>query len=527
VSVIEGDCRNVMAGMEPESVDAIVTDPPYGISFMGKGWDHGVPGVEFWTAALRVLKPGSHLLAFGGTRTFHRLACAIEDAGFEIRDCLSWLYGSGFPKSLDVSKAIDKVAVPDALADFIADVRAAAKAKGYTYRTLNDTLGGQAIAEHVLKPSSSNAAWPTRDTYDGLKAALDLGERWDWLYSDVRGAERPVIGDRHVPKGHAFAGPTYGGDSSSQVVDITAPATPEAERWAGWGTALKPAWEPVIVARKPLSERTVAANVLAHGTGALNIDGTRIGYASDADKTAALAGDAFKRKDTSDKSAWARPWMDDPERVAQLNAESKARAQAGRWPANVILDEPAAALLDQMSGISTSRSGNPNRRSRSDGTHTYFGAKSVGTEHNDTGGASRFMYVAKASRRERNAGLDGMPERGRVDDHNLLSSTFRTDPRSPNGGYENKPAPPQSNHHPTVKPIALMRWLVRLVTPAGGLILDPFMGSGSTGCAAVLEGFRFVGIEQDAEYAAIAERRITHWTPRTIQPALPLEGAAD
>lgn len=356
--VRHGDCRDVMRSLPPESVDAIVSDPPYGLSFMGKEWDHGVPGVEFWTEALRVAKPGAHLVAFGGTRTYHRLAVAIEDAGWEVRDCLSWLYGSGFPKSLDVSKAMDKTA----------------------------------------------------------------------------GVEREVIGYQRLTGTAAISGDTgrasvaaSGGSSIGAVKmsPITAPATDAAKRWHGWGTALKPAWEPIILARKPLTG-TVAANVTQYGTGAINVDGSRIGE---------------------------------------------------RWPANVCLDDDAAAVL---------------------------------------GEPSRFFYTAKVSRREREAGLDGMPKDGK---RVILASSGRTMVDGEWVETHSEPMP-RTNHHPTVKPITLMRWLCRLVTPPGGLILDPFNGSGSTGCAAVLEGFRYLGAELEAEYVEIARRRIAYWEAQRAEPDL-------
>lgn len=343
------DCRDAMRTMEADSVDAIVTDPPYGLSFMGREWDHGVPGVEFWREALRVAKPGAHLVAFGGTRTFHRLACAVEDAGWEVRDCLSWLYGSGFPKSLDVSKALDKAA----------------------------------------------------------------------------GAERDVVGYQRLTGTAAIGGDTgrasvaaSGGTSVGAVKmsPLTAPATDAARQWQGWGTALKPAWEPVILARKPLIG-TVAANVLAHGTGAINVDACRIGTHG-ATKRSGQAAYPLTADGKEDRSAsWAR------------TGHSVVHADAGRWPANVALDEAAASML---------------------------------------GEPSRFFYTAKASRRERGEG----------------------------------------NTHPTVKPLALMRWLVRLVTPPNGLVLDPFNGSGSTGVAALAEGARYVGCEREAEYIEIARRRL-------------------
>lgn len=346
--VVHGDCLDVMRGMAPGSVDAVVTDPPYGLAFMGKDWDHGIPGVAFWREALRVAKPGAHLLAFGGTRTEHRLVCAIEDAGWEIRDKVMWLYGSGFPKS-------------------------------------------------------HNGPWG--------------------------------------------------------------------------GTALKPAWEPVTVARKPLIG-TVAANVETHGTGALNIDGCRV----------APTGENLGGPHVSTKTdGWDRPWKHDAAHIAAqrerwAEADEKA-SRLGRWPANVVLDEAAGAMLDAQSGELTAGGG-----------PTPHGAVRM-----DGGGASRFFYCAKASRSEREAGLEGMA-RG--------SKLWSSGEQSPGTFQAEGTDRTSTNHHPTVKPIALMRWLCRLATPPGGLILDPFCGSGSTGCAAVAEGFRFVGIERDAEYVAIAERRI-------------------
>lgn len=404
--VRHGDCRDVMRSLPPESVDAIVSDPPYGLSFMGKEWDHGVPGVEFWTEALRVAKPGAHLVAFGGTRTYHRLAVAIEDAGWEVRDCLSWLYGSGFPKSLDVSKAMDKTA----------------------------------------------------------------------------GVEREVIGYQRLTGTAAISGDTgrasvaaSGGSSIGAVKmsPITAPATDAAKRWHGWGTALKPAWEPIILARKPITG-TVAANVTQYGTGAINVDGCRIGT------------EVWTRKATGNSTPYGSETTWSTSKTPDID-----RSGVGRWPANVCLDEDAAAVL---------------------------------------GEPSRFFYTAKVSRREREAGLDGMPKASRneqsawIRECKVCGDRF-TDVSTgkPKCGHDDVGyAPPSkaANHHPTVKPIALMRWLCRLVTPPGGLILDPFNGSGSTGCAAVLEGFRYLGAELEAEYVEIARRRIAYWEAQRAEPDL-------
>ncbi|MFZ9334392.1 MAG: DNA-methyltransferase [Burkholderiaceae bacterium] len=398
--VLVGDCLHVMATMEACSVDAIVTDPPYELGFMGKSWDaSGVAfRVEVWREALRVLKPGGHLLAFSGSRTYHRMVVAIEDAGFEIRDQIMWLYGSGFPKSHDVSKAIDREA--------------------------------GAVREVV-----------------GTKPG-------------VRGADGTGM-ERQMP------GKATGIKQERCEVDITAPATPEAARWQGWGTALKPAHEPICVARKPL-RGTVAANVLAYGTGAINVDGCRVGWASDSDKQHGrpasspkahngLEGQAFKIRDRS---------QEDPE---------ANQSSLGRWPANVIHDGS-----EEVEG--------------------FFPG-------DDGASAARFFYSAKASKRDRDEGLGGFNDVHRVNGNRWTDQDYRV---SRGDRPQSKESGPRKNIHPTVKPTDLMRYLCRLVTPPGGLVLDPFTGSGSTGKGAVMEGFRFVGVELSPEYAAIARARIQH-----------------
>ena len=420
------DCRDVMRSLPADSVDAIVSDPPYGLAFMGKEWDHGVPGVEFWTEALRVAKPGAHLVAFGGTRTFHRLAVAIEDAGWEVRDCLSWLYGSGFPKSLDVGKAIDKVnGETDRLHRFTTWMRTT----GLKAKVINEAIGKSDVGSHYLR--MDQPAIPTVELWQKLRPLCGDVPGWVDQLVERHEAEREVVGERSVPAGHSFASDRYGKTSDAVTYNDTRPATDAAKRWDGWGTALKPAYEPIILARKPLVG-TVAANVTQYGTGGLNVDGCRIGY------------------DPKDpRLAWQERYggrdygSADNDIYAPMQSRTSAGNPAGRWPANVCLDEEAAAMFPE----------------------------------------SRYFYTAKASRREREAGCDG-------------------------------------NNHPTVKPIALMRWLCRLVTPPGGLVLDPFNGSGSTGCAAVLEGFRYLGAELDAEYVEIARKRIAHWATQTPDPDL-------
>lgn len=380
-TIHHGDCLDVMPTLAENSADTIITDPPYGLDFMGKHWDAGVPGEAFWSAALRVAKPGAMLMAFGGTRQYHRLTCAIEDAGWIIRDCLAWMYGTGFPKSLNIAKAMDKAMGVD----------------------------------------------PT-----------EIGE----------GVQRAIGGRGGTSTNHGRGGVQY------SPVKITTPSTPEAQEWDGWGTALKPAWEPVILAMKPL-DGTFAENAQRWGVAGLWIDGGRIegqkrhpgdyhdGGTVGGGRTAGQYGG-------SDRSAFD--------------------ASKGRWPANVALDEAAAEMLDGQSGVTKSvggrigNAGGGNVKNLPTGKH-LAGDPGFG----DSGGASRFFYTAKASSTDRDHG----------------------------------------NTHPTVKPTDLMAWLCRLTrTPRGGVVLDPFMGSGSTGVAALREGRNFIGIEREAEYVEIAKARI-------------------
>lgn len=385
-----------MGRLEDGSVDAIVTDPPYGLGFMGRRWDALPPGTAWATQCLRVLKPGGHLLAFGGTRTWHRLAVAAEDAGFEIRDSIAWIYSTGFPKSLDAAKAIDK----------------AARAE-------------RAVVGTVRQPDLRNG--PGRAPGEGLHAGIRTTGR--------------------------------------EYIDhpITAPATDASRAWQGWGTALKPAHEPVVVARKPL-DGTVAANVLQHGTGVLNIDGCRISHASAEDLADSTAKNQHATFGT--KAGQNQVYGDYSTTTVKDYDGSK-----GRWPANVIIDPSQAAVLDQQSGQSRSRAGRPRGAASGDG----WRLRSTGAEYDDHGSASRFFYVAKASTKER-------PKYLTKDGHPVT--------------------------HPTVKPLTLMRYLVRLVTPPGGLVLDPFAGSGTTGEACQLEGMRCLLIEQEADYLPLIEARL-------------------
>ena len=368
-----GDCMDVLP-LLPQ-VSAVVTDPPYGLSFMGKRWDYDVPATDLWELVLERLLPGGHLLAFAGTRTQHRMAVRIEDAGFEIRDMLAWVYGSGFPKSLDVSKAIDKAA---------------------------------GAAREQVKPRSV------------IGHQRNIGNHRPWM------------------------------DDPDHKTDSDIPVTDAAHQWQGWGTALKPALEPITMARKPLTG-TVAKNVMEHGTGALNIDGCRV----------QLNGD-YKCKANGRPSLTGLGDNYDPLCANQLDT-------VGRWPANLIHDgsDEVVALFPQSKGQQGAVSGNE-PSSNTSSTFGEYAERTPAKPRGDIGSAARFFYCAKTSKSDRGEG----------------------------------------NDHPTVKPTALMRYLCRLITPPDGIILDPFMGSGSTGKAAMLEGFRFIGIERDEKYFQIACERI-------------------
>jgi DNA modification methylase len=454
-----GNNLDILPTLADNSVDSIVTDPPYELGFMGKKWDSsGIAySVELWRECLRVLKPGGHLLSFGGTRTWHRVAVGIEDAGFEVRDSIAWMYGSGFPKSLDVSKAIDKGTGENKARQlkFVEWMRST----GITAKQINEATDTQ-MASHYI--GLSQPAIATADLFDKLRPYLpEVPEEIERLVAERTGIEwtayknREVIGkkDWSNSANHFVPGENH---CDRVNLDITAPSTPEAKQWEGWGTALKPAFEPIVVARKPLIG-TVAENVLTHGTGALNIDGSRIGteiIISRGGRSGAVTGD--ERTGAALGMYGAHP---------PLNTEHQ-----GRWPANVILDEYSAELLDEQSD------------------------------------ASRFFYVAKASKRDRNEGLEELQTR--VNGKMMRRANNTSD--EPSDGFERFTTQPAQNFHPTVKPTQLMRYLVKLVTPPGGTVLDPFTGSGSTGKAAILEGFRFIGCELTEDYIPIIEGRLKH-----------------
>lgn len=502
MTVLNMDCVAGMRLFPDDHFDSVVCDPPYELGFMGKSWDaSGIAySVEMWREALRVLKPGGHLLAFSGSRTYHRMTCAIEDAGFEVRDQIMWVYGSGFPKSLDVSKAIDK-AGGDALAwrKFSAAYAAAVEASSLTHSDVDRVLGIKSSSCYWAR-TDHRGGMPPRHHWEQVRALLALPSEFARLYDE---AEREVVGhrDRGLSPGSNHVYGEYSGDTR-----ITAPATPAAQQWQGWGTALKPAHEPICVARKPLIG-TVAANVLQWGTGAINIDACRVGSAGGCKAPADAVG----------------------HNVGTINAlggnlnsmRSPSVDGLGRWPANLIhdgSDEVLAAFpqaAGQLADASTSdtpragqnvygamRRGRGAEASADSENEGAVGFKmKPGARRLDAGSAARFFYCAKASKSDRSEGLEGFPLKagGMVSNTSGQHMTRRDEGGAPG---------PVANHHPTVKPTDLMRYLCRLVTPPGGIVMDPFTGSGSTGKAAILEGFSFVGFELSAEYAAIAQARI-------------------
>ena len=389
-----GNCLDKLKELDDNSVDSIVTDPPYGLSFMGKKWDYDVPAVNIWEECFRVLKPGGHLLAFAGTRTQHRMAVNIEDAGFEIRDMIAWVYGSGFPKSHNISKAIDKMA-------------------GAEREVISEQKTNSGGMAHISKTNAEHGFRP--NAYTGNSA-----------------------------------------DKTAQnVIQVTAPATPEAQHWDGWGTALKPALEPITVARKPIAEKSIVENVLKYGTGAINIDESRIEGEKPSVPNAKFHNHTFADTDNVNTGIGYGSG-----RNGEMSDNTK-----GRFPANLIHDGSDEVV--ELAGES-----------------------------------ARFFYCAKASKKDRDEGLDHMEEQQFVQWQTGNGASGK--PSSMSEGRDTK----RKNTHPTVKPTDLMKYLVRMVTPKAGVVLDPFMGSGSTGKAAKLEGFDFIGIEMDEEYFLLAKSRI-------------------
>lgn len=447
-----GDSLDVLAALPDASVDAVATDPPYEIGFMGKTWDStGIAyNVDLWRHCWRVLKPGGHLVAFGAPRTYHRLAVAIEDAGFEIRDSLHWIYGSGMPKGQDIGKLIDKRRDDrEQVLQVTAWLAAARDAAGWTNRQI-DALWGFSGMAGLWTTKGKAAIIPKCDQWERLREALGFDDAEILpLVEELNGrkgavgeswAEREVIGERTAAtrkSGHLYG--DYSGDGR-----ISLPAADAARRWEGWNTQLKPAHEPIVLARKSTGYESTVANVLLHGTGALNVDGCRTEAGQDyREKCASVVG------------------INSPRNGATLGEWTGAREDsahpAGRWPTNVLFGHGPGCV---------------------DG-----GACAPGCPVPEVGVNGRFYpvfrYEAKAPASERPRTADGVV-------------------------------------HTTVKPLALMRWLVRLVTPPGGLVLDPFAGSGTTLEACVLEGMRAVGVELDPQHVELCRARLS----KPMTPAL-------
>ena len=452
LELYNGNCLTELQKIADNTIDSVVTDPPYELGFMGKAWDaSGIAfNVEVWRECLRVLKPGGHILAFGGTRTYHRMTVAIEDAGFEIRDCMAWMYGSGFPKSHNIGKAVDK----------------------------------------------------------------------------LLGNDREVVGENpNVRKADSQKNTVFeGGFQEDNTI------TKGNSEWEGWGTALKPAFEPIVMGRKPF-KGTVAENVLEWGVGGLNIDASRVGNES---RTVPVHSDDKKEDETL---FGLHPTIQ----------HHREETTIGRWPANVMLDEEAGKILDEQSG--TTYSGPTNQKVKYSGG-VFGGGNGVKEYPANSGGASRFFYCPKASKKDRDEGMpqsvpqftgrprredgsviykethpeewaEAMAKKKRKDKTALAGAEEKlqelngpTQIKGRDAGQDSRSVAHKArptarmNIHPTVKPTPLMEYLIKLVTPKGGKVLDPFMGSGSTGKGALLNDYSFVGIELSPEYFSIAESRI-------------------
>ncbi len=526
--IIQGDCIDEMKKLPENSIDAIITDPPYGIGFMGKEWDNFKPkeikklkkliyktdyikGVavkrkkpewvtrdsgarvagtydktisgakkfqdfckEWSNEALRILKPGGHMLVSCSTRMYHRMTVGIEDAGFEIRDTIMWLYGSGFPKSLNIGKQIDKRKDWKKYEEFsekLKEKREELKlTKQQAFIKCNfkaKTFGGNSWFEH--------GRLPMKEDYKLLKEGLNLDSTFDILFEEV---EREFI-KQDKNWGEKGSVPLTGYKEFE--------VTKGNSEWEGWGTALKPAVEPIVVARKPLSEKNVALNVLKWGTGGINIDECRVGTEDN------LNGGAYSKGE--------HKWACEEHKWGHKRQEGNYVQPQGRFPANIILDEEAGKILDEQSGECNqghwSKTTTKGFGDFGGGSSTYEG---VGVKDKTKHGASRFFYCAKASKSERNFGCEEV-EPKQQDESRKEGNPGGDNPR--NRGLKER-----INNHPTVKPIKLMKYLVKLVSRKGAIILDPFLGSGTTAVACLKTGREFIGIEKEEEYIKIAEARI-------------------
>jgi len=534
-----GDNIQSLKKLPDNSIDSVVTDPPYGLSFMNKIWDHDVPSVDFWKEVYRVLKPGGHVLSFGGTRTYHRMVVNIEDAGFEIRDQIMWLYGSGFPKSHNIGKAIDKRGGESIgwFGEWLVNWRK------------ENNIPQSKIAE--LFPSKSGGLTGCVSNWE-LGNNLPTNEQFNLIcktfnlpFNSLEEAERQFIGTKTSGIGKAFGDGNWntGEYGDADVVNITKGNSP----WEGWGTALKPANEPICVARKPLSEKSVAENVLKWGTGGINIDGCRVETNRENerqyDKEAAsgsVCGDSNFGKNLVRNDNWLNEGRFPANIILECLCDEVIKGEKGEVKMNKpridkgvksdgfliygdkygpsdyadkgdIHTNPMCPcyIMDEQSGNLKSTGAVRKKDTETDPT-SWDMNKKVGNNSNpyagQSGGASRFFYQAKVSKAERNMGLDGF------EDKKVCQGGYDTDWSSDKeGDIGINKVKIYKNNHPTVKPVNLMAYLCRLVTPPNGIVLDPYMGSGATGIAAQLEGFRFVGMELDEDYFKIAEARISNY----------------
>ena len=547
VRLMLGDCLERLRELPDCSVDSVVTDPPYGLSFMGKKWDYDVPSVVVWAECLRVLKPGGHLLAFAGTRTQHRMAVRIEDAGFEIRDMIAWVYSTGFPKSHNFGCKCSRDALPYSHEENLPREPKAERdlhplRDADVSSSMHSSQGrGEVLQQSVPESGTSNtrrkefAAAEIREGESSMEGRGDILEETRQLQTDqIRPVSSRFSTDGEEGRIHHGASLDNGEDdwkvpdtdrsgascksqSAGQQTgesgafskqrsaqergmasDKTCQKCGKLIQWQGWGTALKPALEPITVARKPLGEKTVAANVLEHGTGAINVDGCRVGTSKN------VPASVSKKAPANCYGKYAE--------AGETPGIGGHDPNVGRWPANLIHDgsEEVVGLFP----VTTRGGGDKHGRKKSTfcastDWEAFKGTSSGG----DSGSAARFFYCAKASKKDRDEGCEGLPLKAKAEKDgrdNCMNSKYSLD------GKPQSITPPARNHHPTVKPTDLMRYLCRLVTPPEGIVLDPFMGSGSTGKAAVLEGFQFIGIEREVEYLEIATSRIA--------AALPLSG---
>lgn len=490
-----GNMLDMLEVIEPNSIDAVLTDPPYELNFMGKGWDNS--GIAFqketWQKCCEVLKPGGYLLAFGGSRTFHRIACAIEDAGFEIRDTIMWLYGSGFPKSMDISKQIDKRGGNNTsfLCNLIKEKR---EEKNLSQKQLNELMGTSGMVNWWEK--GERGITPIQ--FNKLCEILELP------FKNIEEAEREVIGSHKMLSGWNLE------ENKFVDRDITLPSTDLAKKWQGWGTALKPSFEPIIVARKPF-KGSLVDNVIEYGVGGINIDECRVEIDWNTDP------DLRKTKATNTKIP-----IVGSEHGKELGMHERHNP-LGRFPANTILTYDDTDFDEVCGGFPNTKTNGgkmsmPKMNSKSDGINIYnFGKKNAERIDNDyiapsdSGSASRYFYCAKASKKDRDEGLDSFNQE-KVNDGR----------QTPIDNAFQRGETLRKNTHPTVKPTELMQYLVRLVSPDGATILDPFNGSGSTGKAVMYENkernknYKYIGIELTEEYLPISKARIEYAMQNTM-----------